>query len=93
MKFKQKGSAGYELIASILVSAFIGIIILIGTLIWNSYSCGNYGELTERTTKFSIVNGCFVKTDSGWIPQEEMSKRAYGNSITEAESKGTSNAE
>ena len=39
--------------------------------------------ITERITKYSIVNGCFVKTPSGWIPQEEMSKRAYTNSITE----------
>ena len=45
------------------------------------YGCSNYGSLTERTTKYSIVSGCYVKTPSGWIPQEEMSKRAYGNSV------------
>lgn len=77
--YKQKGSAGVEL----LLYAITFAIVIIGSVIWGKISCSNYGELTNRITKYSIVNGCFVKTDSGWIPQEEMSKRAYGNSITE----------
>lgn len=77
--YKQKGSSGIELIISLVMLA---VFLFLGML-WNMYSCSNYGSLTDRITKYSIVNGCFVKTDSGWIPQEEMSKRAYGNSITE----------
>lgn len=77
----QKGSTSIELILSLVV---VGII-LICTMFWNMYSCSNYGSLTERTTKYSIVSGCYVKTPSGWIPQEEMSKRAYGNSIKDSE--------
>lgn len=80
---KQKGSTGFELIASFVILVIMFIIVFVCTTIWNTYSCNNYGNLTDRVTKYSIVNGCFVKTDSGWIPQEEMSKRAYGNSILE----------
>lgn len=75
----QKGPTSIEVIGTIVLT----IILLIGMAIWNMFSCHNYGTLTDRVTKFSIVNGCFVKTPSGWIPQEEMSKRAYGNSIVE----------
>lgn len=82
MKF-QKGSVSAELFVTILTLIFVIIFLIISRCI-DAYACSNYGSLTDRTTKFSIVNGCFVKTDSGWIPQEEMSKRAYGNSITES---------
>ena len=37
-----------------------------------SYQCSNYGELASRETKYSIINGCFVKTKSGWIPKSEI---------------------
>lgn len=80
----QKGSSGLELIVSIGITLVLCAILGIASLIWNNYSCSNYGDLTNRTTKFSIVNGCFVNTPSGWIPQEEMSKRAYGNSVVES---------
>lgn len=83
----QKGSSGLELVISIVVTLFLLGIAWIGSVIWNSYACSNYGDLTDRVTKYSIVNGCFVDTPSGWIPQEEMSKRAYGNSVVETESK------
>lgn len=79
----QKGSISAELFLTGISLIFIIIFLLFSRGI-DAYVCSNYGSLTERTTKFSIVNGCFVKTDSGWIPQEEMSKRAYGNSITES---------
>ena len=83
MKF-QKGSVSAELLVTGISLILIVIVLLISCGI-DAYACSNYGSLTERTTKYSIVNGCFVKTDSGWIPQEEMSKRAYGNSIVEKE--------
>ena len=80
MKNRKASSSIQLIILLVLLAVFLFLEIL-----WNVYSCSNYGSLTERTTKFSIVNGCFVKTDSGWIPQEEMSNRAYGNSIVEKE--------
>ena len=83
MKF-QKGSVSAELFVTAISLIFLVIILLISRGI-DAYACSNYGSLTERTTKFSVVNDCFVKTNSGWIPQEEMSKRAYGNSIVEKE--------
>ena len=66
-----------------IVSVFLILFVLGVSQGFSFYTCRNYGSITERITKYSIVNGCFVKTPSGWIPQEEMSKRAYGNSITE----------
>lgn len=80
----QKNSGSAELFG-IIVSLILVVIIIIISIILDAYVCNNYGSLTERTTKYSIVNGCFIKTDSGWIPQEEMSKRAYGNSIVKEE--------
>lgn len=77
----QKGSSGVELIIYLVMLA---VFLFLGML-WNMYSCSNYGSLTDRVTKYSIVSGCYVKTTSGWIPQEEMSKRAYGNSIVKEE--------
>ena len=83
MKHKQKGTSNIELLVPIGLAVIVYIICFFGSWAWDAYSCSNYGDITDRTTKHSIINGCFVKTDSGWIPQEEMSKRAYGNSITE----------
>lgn len=84
MKFKQSGASSLgELVFTFVVFIFLIIIFNIFSIIWKTYQCNNYGSLTERTTKYSIINGCFVKTKSGWIPKEEMSKRAYGNSIVE----------
>ena len=30
---------------------------------------------------WNIVSGCYVKTEKGWIPREEMSKRAIANDV------------
>lgn len=84
MKFKQKGFSSLgELVFTIIAFVILMIIFGLFSTIWKAYQCNNYGSLTERITKYSIINGCFVKTKSGWIPKEEMSKRAYGNSIIE----------
>lgn len=70
---------GFGVIVSVLLILFV-LGVAQG---FNYYTCKNYGSITERTTKYSIVNGCFVKISSGWILQEKMSKRVYINSITE----------
>ena len=67
----QKGSSGIEftylvMMAVMLVAAFL----LNSATDW--VSCNNYQSLTDRQTKYSIINGCFVKTKSGWIPKSEI---------------------
>ena len=84
MKFKQNGATSLEeLIITIVLGVVVVFIFAIISTSWKAFQCNNYGNLTDRNTKYSIVNGCFVKTKSGWIPKEEMSKGAYGNSIIE----------
>lgn len=74
-------SNSVELIASIILVVII--IVIVGC--WNTISgfmqCSSYESMTDRQTRFSIVSGCYVKTEKGWIPREEMSKRAIANDV------------
>ncbi|QGH45041.1 hypothetical protein [Bacteriophage Titan-X] len=36
------------------------------------YQCSKYGELTERSTKYSAWTGCLVKTQAGWRAVKEQ---------------------
>lgn len=51
------------------------IIVLIGSFGWKSYSCSSYGDLTNRDTKYTITNGCFVKFEGKFIPRSELERR------------------
>lgn len=68
----QKGSSGLEFSISLVII----VIVLFAGFIFNSIggwvSCNNYQSLTDRQTKYSVINGCFVKTKSGWIPKSEI---------------------
>jgi nitrogenase subunit NifH len=71
----QKGSA----LAELVITLILCVVILIVGGIWHfgkSYvQCSNYSSITERDTKYSLISGCFVKSDSGrWIPQSEMTR-------------------
>ena len=72
IKIFQKGSSGIEVIISLAMLC----VILVGVFLFESVggwvSCNNYQSLTDRQTKYSIINGCFVKTKSGWIPKSEI---------------------
>ena len=72
IKSFQKGSSGIEVIISLVMLC----VILVGVFLFKSVggwvSCNNYQSLTDRQTKYSIINGCFVKTKSGWIPKSEI---------------------
>lgn len=70
---KQRGS--FELVFNLIV---LGVI-LVCALIWHVaggwIQCNNYGSITERDTKFSVISGCFVKSETGrWIPKDEMTR-------------------
>lgn len=71
----QTGNAAVELMCTLVVC----VILLIVGGVWHvgkSYvQCSNYSSITDRDTKYSIISGCFVKTDAGrWIPQSEMTR-------------------
>ena len=64
IKSFQKGSSGIEVIISLVMLC----VILVGVFLFKSVggwiSCNNYQSFTDRQTKYSIINGCFVKTKS-----------------------------
>ena len=78
IKSFQKGSSDIEVIISLVMLC----VILVGMFLFNSVggwvSCNNYQSLTDRQTKYSIINGCFVKTKSGWIPKSEIRSEVSG---------------
>ena len=72
IKSFQKGSSSIDVIISLVMLC----VILVGVFLFKSVggwvSCNNYQSLTDRQTKYSVINGCFVKTKSGWIPKSEI---------------------
>ena len=72
IKSFQKGSSGIEFIISIVMFLSILVLAFLFNLVTGWVSCNNYQSLTDRQTKYSIINGCFVKTKSGWIPKSEI---------------------
>lgn len=43
-----------------------------------AYDCGNYSDVTGRETKYSFGT-CYVKTERGFIPQDELKARSVTN--------------
>ena len=72
IKSFQKGSSGIEFIISLVMLSVILVVVFIFNYATGWVSCNNYQSLTDRQTKYSIINGCFVKTKSGWIPKSEI---------------------
>ena len=72
IKSFKKVSGNAELIATVILT----VCVLVGVFLFKSVggwaSCNNYQSLTDRQTKYSVINGCFVKTKSGWIPKSEI---------------------
>ena len=72
IKSFQKGSSGIEFTVSLVMMFVILIVAFLFDSATGWVSCNNYQSLTDRQTKYSIINGCFVKTKSGWIPKSEI---------------------
>ena len=73
IKSFQKGVTDTELVTSnimLIVAVLFGVFMFKTVGGW--VSCDNYQEFTDRQTKYSVINGCFVKTKSGWIPKSEI---------------------
>lgn len=58
------------------ITLLLIVVVLFGVFLFKSVggwvSCNDYQAMTDRKTKYSIINGCFVKTKSGWIPKSEI---------------------
>lgn len=74
-------SNSIELIATLILVAIIIVALAFWNVISGFMQCNSYESMTDRQTRFSIVSGCYVKTEKGWIPREEMSKRAIANDV------------
>ena len=72
IKSFQKGSSGIEVIISLVMLCVILVVAFLFNSATGWVSCNNYQSLTDRKTKYSIINGCFVNTKSGWIPKSEI---------------------
>ena len=70
-----------ELITTLILVAIIVVALAFWNVISGFMQCNSYESMTDRQTRFSIVSGCYVKTEKGWIPREEMSKRAIANDV------------
>ena len=68
----QKGSSGIEFTIYLVMMSVILVVAFLFNSATGWVSCNNYQSLTDRQTKYSIINGCFVKTKSGWIPKSEI---------------------
>lgn len=74
-------SNSIELITTLILVAIIVVALAFWNTIAGFMQCNSYESMTDRQTRFSIVSGCYVKTEKGWIPREEMSKRAIANDV------------
>lgn len=61
-----------------LIFAFVIIVVATGWSRVSGYiSCNSYESITGRSTKYSLITGCYVKNDNDtWVPREEMTKSA-----------------
>jgi len=51
-------------------------IIAAPALLLGAWSCQNYSDVTGRATDYEWLDGCYVKTDSGWQRWSEYEARA-----------------
>ena len=72
IKSFQKGSSNIEFTFYLVMMFVMLIVAFLFNYTTGWVSCNNYQSLTDRQTKYSIINGCFVKTKSGWIPKSEI---------------------
>lgn len=73
----QKGSSWLEVIIGLV---FICIILLAGK-VFGYVGCQSYSSNTDRSVKYSLLSGCYVKTQQGWIPKDEIGERVMSESV------------
>lgn len=61
-------------LSAVFFIIMIGLVYMV-KFAWGSYQCSSYAELTDRETKYTLSNGCFVKHDGKYIPRSELERR------------------
>ena len=67
---KVSGNTELNITLMLMVAVLFGVFMF--KTIGGWISCNDYQSITDRQTKYSIINGCFVKTKSGWILKSEI---------------------
>lgn len=60
---------GDGIIMIVISLAFIGVM-MVGIKGCEAYKCSELRGQAEIQTKWHLVNGCFVRVDGKWIPDE-----------------------
>lgn len=68
-------NSSFDFIFSLVFLVVVLAVVYIGKFAWGSYQCSSYAELTDRETKYTLSNGCFVKHDGKYIPRSELERR------------------
>lgn len=64
-----------DLIKAVLTVSAVLLVAAAGVRGLDKHACENYGDITGREVTYSYVT-CYVKTDRGFIPREELNFRA-----------------
>lgn len=65
---KMKGNTKVEFV---LLLVFL-LVASLGSWAVKEYKCANYEEMTMLQTKYKLFDGCYVKTDNGWLLREQI---------------------
>lgn len=71
---RQRGDAEV-LFGVLLIGLFFGGVLFIADR-FSSYQCSNFQEMTGRTTKYLVLDACYVSTPEGWQRYDEYRSRA-----------------
>lgn len=64
-----------NLIKAVLTVSAVLLVTAVGVRSLDKHACENYGDITGREVMYSYTT-CYVKTDRGFIPREELNFRA-----------------
>ena len=59
------------IISVAIPGAILLLLIFVGAPV-DRYLCNSYAEATGRTTKYILLDGCYVETGSGWVTRNEL---------------------
>ena len=72
IKIFKKVSGNTELNTTLMIMVAMLFGVFVFKTVGGWVSCNDYQSITDRQTKYSVINECFVKTKSGWIPKSEI---------------------
>lgn len=55
----------------LIFTSLIVFFLVFAGFLYPRYKCSNFAEITERESKYSFVNGCFIRHQKKWIHIDE----------------------